>query len=279
MEENPLTGLVSLVTGAGRGIGRAVAIALSKAGSAVVLGSRTMAELEEVRGEITRHGGTALVKQVDVTDMASVKAFVDAAVDSFGHVDVLVNNAGSNNGGAVGPLWEVNPEAWWHDVEVNLRGAFLCTHLVLGQMIARGSGYIVNITSMGPATRPWPFNVAYACSKAAQIRLTDSVAEEVRGRGVYVFALSPGRVQTQMADDLLNTDAGRRYLAPLMKDLGNPEILPEIPAQAIVFLVGGGADQLSGRILRAGWDLQDLARQADEIVENDRLALRLTGPP
>ncbi len=279
MESQLLTGRVSLITGAGRGIGRATAIALSEAGSAVVLGSRTMTELEEVHDEVTKRGGTALIRQVDVTDMSSVKSFVDAAIDGFGQVDVLVNNAGSNNGGvdgAVGPLWEVNPEAWWKDVEVNLRGAFFCSHLVLGHMVARGRGHIVNVTSMGPATRPWPFNSAYACSKAAQLRLTDSLAEEVRDRGVYVFALSPGRVRTRMADEVLDTEAGRRYLVPLMKGLANPEILPEVPAKAIVFLVSGDADQLSGRVLRAGWNLQDLARRAQDIVENDRLALRLT---
>jgi NAD(P)-dependent dehydrogenase (short-subunit alcohol dehydrogenase family) len=274
-----LEGRVSLVTGAGRGIGRATSVALAEAGSAVVLGARSVDQLEEAAAEIRSRGGRALAARLDVTDQDSVESFVRTALETFGHVDVLVNNAGSNNGsddGAVGPLWEINPDAWWGDVEVNLRGTFLCTHTVLPHMIWQGRGHIVNVSSMGPATLAWPFNSAYACSKAAGLRLTDSLAAEVRERGVFVFALSPGRVKTQLMRDAIDTDAGRKYLLPLMAGLPNKEISPDVPADAVVFLVSGRADALTGRLLRAGWDLEDLAARAGDIAARDGLSLRLT---
>src|SRR5262245_34727863 len=111
-----MEGRVSLVTGGGRGIGRATALALAEQGSDVVLGARTTSEIEDAAAEIRTRGGRALAVPLGVTDLASVRGFVAAAVDQFGGVDVLVNNAGSNNGGAdgaVGPLWEINPDAWW----------------------------------------------------------------------------------------------------------------------------------------------------------------------
>jgi 3-oxoacyl-[acyl-carrier protein] reductase len=144
----PLPGRVGLVTGAGRGIGRAVALALADAGFRVVLGARTVSQVGDVASEVIRRGGEALAVHLDVTDPQSVDEFVGTAMDRFGRVDVLVNNAGSNNGGengAVGPIGEINPGAWWTDIEVNLRGTFLCTHSVLPPMASGGGGHIINV--------------------------------------------------------------------------------------------------------------------------------------
>jgi NAD(P)-dependent dehydrogenase (short-subunit alcohol dehydrogenase family) len=235
-----------------------------------------MGQIEAVAAEVRDRGGQALAVHLDVTDLESVRRWVAAAMDSFGQIDILVNNAGSNNGGedgAVGPLWEINPEAWWTDVAINLRGTFLCTHAVLSHMVARGQGRIVNITSM-VAGFPWPYDSAYACSKAAQVRLTDSLALELRDRGVYVFALSPGQVQTELLDGAVNTAAGRKWLAPSVAEQPYPAVPPEVPAGAVVFLISGEADLLSGRILQASWDLRDLARRAADLAERDVLQIR-----
>ncbi len=270
----PLEGRVSLVTGAGRGIGRAVAISLSGAGSALVLGARTVHQLEEVAEEVTALGGDALVVPLDVTDPQSVREFTAAAIDRFGRIDILVNNAGSNNGGddgAVGPLWEINPDAWWNDMEVNLRGTFLCTHSVLPHMIAAGRGHIVNVVSMA-AIMPWPYDSAYACAKAAVVRLTDSVAEEVADRGVYVFALSPGSVDTELRGGAVDSPAGRKWLTKVNP---NPQWVPaELPAEAVVFLSSGAADGLTGRFLSVDSDLPDQARRAADIRHRDVLQIR-----
>jgi NAD(P)-dependent dehydrogenase (short-subunit alcohol dehydrogenase family) len=269
-----LQGQVALVTGAGRGIGRAVAIALSEAGSAVVLGARTLPQLEEVATEVQHRGSQAVVAPMDVTDMQSVRHAVSIAMDRFGRIDLLVNNAGSNNGtedGAVGPLWQINPDAWLNDVEVNLRGSFLCTHAVLPHMVAAGAGRIVNIVSLA-AMMPWPFDSAYACSKAAVIRLTDSLSEELRDRGVYVFALSPGSVDTELRSGAVDSAAGRKWLTKVNP---NPDWVPaERPAEAVVFLASGQADGLSGRVVSVDWNLQDLAHRATEVSERDALQLR-----
>jgi NAD(P)-dependent dehydrogenase (short-subunit alcohol dehydrogenase family) len=277
-----LAGQVSLVTGAGRGIGRGIALALSDEGSAVVLGARTQTELEQVAAEIQQRGGQAEVVRLDVTDMQSVQAFVAAAMDRFGRIDVLINNAGSNNGGddgAIGPLWEINPEAWWQDVAINLRGTFLCTHTALPHMVSQGRGHILNVASLSALTA-WPYDSAYACAKAAVVRLTDSVAEEVRDRGVYVYVISPGRVQTKLLAGALDTPAGRKWMDSASKSMGavgtaqHTEVPLEVVTGAVVYLVSGQADGLTGRFLRASWDLPELAARAEDIAGRDVLQLR-----
>ena len=226
------------------------------------------------RGAGSRRAGAGCASRCD-------RIGVGAALRGDGHgqlgqIDILVNNAGSNNGGddgAVGPLWEINPEAWWHDVAVNLHGTFLSAHAVLSDMVARGRGHIVNITSM-VAGIPWPYDSAYACSKAAQVRLTDSLAGELRGRGVYVFALSPGFVRTELFDGAVYTETGRKWLAPLVDEQPCPEVPVEVPAAAVVFLASGEADGLTGRFLSVDWDLPDLDRRAADIAARDVLQIR-----
>jgi NAD(P)-dependent dehydrogenase (short-subunit alcohol dehydrogenase family) len=269
---------VSIVTGAGRGIGRAVSLALARAGSSVVLAARTEDQLGQVRAEVEQQGGTAITVPTDVTDPTSVEHLAEATLDRFGRVDVLVNNAGSNNGGpdgAVGELWNIDPDAWWSDVEVNLRGTFLCSRAVLPSMVSAGRGHIVNVVSMA-AAMPWPFDSAYACSKAAVIRLTDSLADEVRQHGVRVFALSPGSVDTELRAGAVDSPAGRRWLTNVNP---NPDWVPaERPAEMVVQLVSGPADHLTGRFLSVDWDLAELIGRAGEIAERDLLQLRLSGP-
>jgi NAD(P)-dependent dehydrogenase (short-subunit alcohol dehydrogenase family) len=241
----------------------------------VVLGARSAAQLDEVAAAIAERGGESLAVPLDVVDPDSIRRFVEVAVASFQRVDVLVNNAGSNNGGAdgaIGPLWEINPDAWWYDIEVNLRGTFLCTHAALPHMISAGGGHIINVVSTA-AAMPWPYNTAYACSKAGVIRLTDSVAEEVREKGVYVFALSPGSVDTELRAGAVESAAGRTWLTKVNP---NPRWVPaEAPAAAVVLLASGEADGLTGRFLSVDWDLAGLAKRAGDIAARDVLQLRL----
>lgn len=273
MTELRLDGQVSLVTGAGRGIGKATAAALATAGSAVVLGARTLDQVQAVAGEINAAGGTALAAHLDVTQEVSVRQFVARAMDRFGRIDLLVNNAGSNNGGsggALGPLWEINPDAWWRDIETNFRGTFLCAHHALSPMIAAGRGRIINVVSKA-AAMAWPFNSAYACAKAASIRLTDSLAAEARDQGVFVFCLAPGSVETDIWATSVHSEAGRQWL-PEMTPSWVP---PQLAAQKIIFLASGAADGLTGRYFSVEHDLAELAAQASDIASRDVHQLRL----
>lgn len=275
-EPKLLEDTVSLVTGAGRGIGRAISCALAEAGSHVVLGARSVNQLREVAELVEESGRSALVVELDVTDTFSVSRAVSSALDRFGRIDLLVNNAGSNSGGengAVGPLWTINPAVWWHDVTVNLYGPVLMAKAVLPSMIGRRSGRIINIAARTSA-RPAPFDSAYGCSKAGLVRLTDSLSVELKDCGVAVFALSPGVVETELLAGSLYTDAGREYLGGVSEGLRDSFISAEVPASAVVFLASGKADALSGRFVHVTDDLAALASRSDEIVERDLYQLR-----
>src|SRR5262245_46759765 len=190
-----LSNMVAIVTGGGRGIGRAVARALANAGAGVSIAARSENELTEAAALLREVSDRVAAIQTDVTDTVAVRRLVEETRRQLGPVDVLVNNAGTCH--ALGPVSEVDPDVWWRDVEVSLRGSFLCARAVLPDMLARKSGRIINMGS-GVGLRPVPFVSAYSCGKAALLRLTDSIALETRGHGVSVFAISPGNVQTAM---------------------------------------------------------------------------------
>ena len=156
-----LSGQVALVTGAGRGIGRAIACALAAAGAEVAVLARSADQVAETAALITGTGGHALALAGDVTDRQAVSASVQAVLGRFGRIDLLVNNAGANT--VFGPVWEVDPDAWWADTRVNLLGPLLCSAAVLPAMVARRRGRIVNIAS-GTAGRAFPNNSALGYS-------------------------------------------------------------------------------------------------------------------
>jgi NAD(P)-dependent dehydrogenase (short-subunit alcohol dehydrogenase family) len=187
----------------------------------------------------------------------------------FGRIDLLVNNAGAN--AVFGPAWEVDPDAWWADVRVNLLGPFLCSAAVLPAMIARGCGRIVNLAS-GAAGRAFPDNSAYAASKAALVRLTDCLAAETSPHGVLVFALGPGTVRSEMSLGLERSADGRRWLGDVIAAL---RFVPaEVPAAAVVLLASGQADELSGRWLDAADDIRGIAAQAEDVRTRELFQLR-----
>src|SRR5712691_9553667 len=164
-----LAGQVAIVTGGGRGIGRAMAHALTTAGAAVVVTARSAEQLATTVAAIHAQGGQAVAVPADVTDARAVQHLVAETERQFGPVDLLVNNAESSS--AFGPLWEVDPEDWWHDVTVNLRGTLLCTHAILPVLLARRRGRIINVASIsgistGPGTTPSPHQSSYSSSKA-----------------------------------------------------------------------------------------------------------------
>lgn len=188
---------VALVTGAGRGIGAACAIELAARGAKVALASRTEKELLEVAGAIARDGGVALPVRCDVTREEEVARLFREARERLGAVSLLVNNAGTV---APGELANLGLDDWRTNIETNLTSTFLCSRAALGDMLAAGRGRIINVASVsGVAGVPkFPGFVAYASAKAGVIAFTEALAAEVGPRGVKVFCVSPGSVETAL---------------------------------------------------------------------------------
>jgi NADP-dependent 3-hydroxy acid dehydrogenase YdfG len=201
---------VALVTGAGRGIGRAVALALTREGAAVVLAARTRAELAAVAAEIREMGGRALAVPTDVTQDAAVEALVEQTVGELGRLDLLVTAAGV---ATFGPVSGAKPADWDAMLTVNLRAVMVCCRAVLGPMIRQHRGTIVNVASVA-ATRPIPGAAAYAATKAGVVAWSRVLAEEVRSEGIRVGVVLPGAVDTPLWDAMANAPDRRRMLTP-----------------------------------------------------------------
>jgi NAD(P)-dependent dehydrogenase (short-subunit alcohol dehydrogenase family) len=263
----------ALVTGGGRGIGRAVARRLAADGWAVSLVARSADEHEDAVREVEGAGGRAVACPADVTDEEAVARAVARTLDVLGPVDVLVNNAGAL--GTIGPPWEADPGEWWRDVEVTLRGAFLCTRAVVPAMLGRRTGRVVNVSSY-VAVRPSPYLSGYAAGKAALLAFTEALAAAGREHGLRAFAVAPGFVETAMTERLTRSEAGRRWLP----EAGSGKrVAPERVAALVAFLASGRADPLSGRFVHALDDVDELARRADEIARDDLYAPRLRTLP
>ena len=190
-----LTGQVAVITGAGRGIGAAIARKLADMGAAAVLCGRSRAPLEYTAAAIARSGGRAEVAECDVMDLPSVENLSAHVERSFGLLDILVNNAGI--GGFGGPLHQMPADAWDKVLNTNLRGVYYCIRSFAPLMIRAGSGHIVNISSLA-GKNPLPNGAAYAASKWGLNGLSYSVAEELRTHNIRVSVVCPGSVDTEL---------------------------------------------------------------------------------
>ena len=272
-EVESLRGRVAIVTGGGRGVGRAVAHELAAAGMAVAVAARSREEIDAVAAEIAAGSGVALAVPVDVTDPDSVATLMREAESRLGAPALLVNNAGTMH---VGPLADADPAEWWTDVEVSLKGTFLCTRAVLPGMVARRSGRIVNVSSYA-AAEPRPYATSYASAKAAVLRLTDSLGAELDGTGVLVFVITPGFVRTRLVRDAASSAAGKRH----MPDLADRRdaLQPGLAGRLVVQIASGRLDALAGRLLHVLDDPDVLIAQADRIRAEGLYELRLRGLP
>lgn len=249
-----LEGNVAVITGAGRGIGRAIARKFAAEGASVFLASRTTSEVMAAVKEIQAAGYRATGISADVSNESDCGRMFEEARKNFGRVDILVNNAGIL--GPVKPVEEISPTEWDEVIAANLRGPFLLSRLVLPEMYAHSSGAILNISSVS-AKVPYPWNGPYAASKAGLVGLTRTLAAEAARKGVRVNAICPGPVpETEMSQSLgkalaqrLNADPEKlfqNYLQGILQ--GRPQTLDEI-ASAALFLVSPQASAITGQTL------------------------------
>ena len=192
-ESQALTGQIAVITGAGRGIGAAIAIKLAAMGARSIICGRTRAALERTAAAIQRDGDQSTVIECDLTDLGSVEALAEYVGREFGRVDILVNNAGIR--GQQGPLQELPPDGWDNIVNTNLRGAYYMIRAFAPLMIRARNGHIINISSLA-GKNPIPNGAAYAASKWGLNGLSYSVAEELRAHNIRVSVICPGSVHT-----------------------------------------------------------------------------------
>jgi NAD(P)-dependent dehydrogenase (short-subunit alcohol dehydrogenase family) len=261
---------VAVVTGAGRGIGRAIALRFAEAGGKVAVLARTGSDLNETAALIEKSGGCARFFVMDVTDEPTVRIVMGEIESALGPIHVLVNNAGQV--GRIGPFVESDPAEWWRVLDTNLRGTMLCTRAVLPGMIQRRQGRIINIAS---SALPLPYLSAYVTSKTALLRFTETIAAEVGEHGVSLFAVGPGTTRTTMSHHSLYSEEGRRWI-PWFGHIFEEKLdVPiERPAQLVVDLATGRADALSGRFLTVFDDLGALLSHLKEIESENLYSLR-----
>lgn len=255
-----LEGRVALVTGGGRGIGRAAALDLARRGARVAILSRTEADVRAVAQEIAQLSGQALALACDVSRYDSLEAAFFEIRDNFGRLDILVNNAAII--GPFGLTAGIDPNDWALTIDVNLLGAFYAARLALPGMIERGWGRIVNVSSGAAQGSGFPRGSAYSVSKAGLDMLTRALAAELAGSGVAVVSVYPGVVDTEMQAQIRAAPAGKLDDATAQRFRGYYEsgqlLDPAIPGALIAALCGEAGARYSGQILR----VSDEAAQA-----------------
>lgn len=236
------TGKTAVVTGASRGIGREVALLLAREGASVAVNySGSKERAEEVVAAIEADGGRAIAIQANVTDPDSVKAMMDETLQTFGSIDLLVNNAGITKDNL---LMRMKEDEWDAVIDTNLKGVFLCTKAVSRQMMKQRSGRIVNMASVvGIAGNAGQAN--YVAAKAGVIGLTKTTAKELAARGITVNAVAPGFITTDMTD-ALGEDVREQLLSSIpLGSLGRPEDV----AKAAAFFLSDDASYITGQVL------------------------------
>ena len=271
-----LDGRAVLITGGGRGIGRAIAQAYASEGARLALTARTASELEEtaqlVKGQ---SGAEAITIIADVSCREQVDEAVSKTLDHYGHIDVLVNNAG--NIGPVGTVWVNDPDEWARTISVHLMGVFYGCHAVLPSMLEQGSGRIVNMSGVGG-----PNTSAYDAAKTAIVNFTENLALELQDTSITVNAISPGSIHTRMWEET-------RDLALAIGDTATYERGVQVTsgqgasieraAELAVFLGSDDCGTLSGRLIRAFADrFEEFPQRVDVIMASEAYQLRRVDP-
>lgn len=269
---------VSVITGGSMGIGKAIALAFAREGSHLVLASRVKSYLEATRQELEGFGPSVKIFPADVSQESEVKALVAFTLNEFRDISILVNCAGIY--GPIGFVTDLDSKKWREAIEINLFGTFLCIKAVLPTMIKNRKGKIINLSGGGAAS-PFPRFSAYSASKAAVVRLTETLADEVKEYNIDINAIAPGGVNTRLLEQALvaGEAAGKDFLAKAIKQKREGGTPPEAVAELAVFLASAKSDGLTGRLISLIWDgWREIPRRLPEIMSSDIYTLRRIVP-
>jgi NAD(P)-dependent dehydrogenase (short-subunit alcohol dehydrogenase family) len=260
-----LEGQRALVTGAGRGFGRAIAERLAEEGAKVALLARSLDQLEETARGIAGKGGAAMALRCDVASREEVHSAVAEAAGAWGPLTLIVSNAGVP--GPFGPIGEVDPDQWWAAQAVHLRAPLLLMSAALPGMIRAGGGRIICISAKASVLTA-PNLSAYCVGKTALNRLVEHVQAENRGKNIHAFALQPGTVVTQLAEETMASPDARKWLPAMTERLatlrGTKEGIRDLSicADVCVRMAAGELDPLAGRYLDIAFDLDAMLAEA-----------------
>ena len=210
LQMNSLKGKVAVVTGASKGIGKAIAVALADAGVKVVLAARTHRTVEQVASNLRETGADAFAVPTDVTDADAVQNLIQRTIETYQKLDILINNAGN---GIFGTVVDFDPSDWDSVINSNLKGVYLCAKYALPHLLTQGEGQIVNVLSIA-AKVAFPASSAYCAAKAGALALTKVLAAEVREQNIRVTAVLPGSVETPFWDDIPQHPDFEKMLKP-----------------------------------------------------------------
>ena len=265
---------VAIITGAGRGIGREIALAYAREGARLVLSARTSSELEEVAEKAREIGSEAIAIPTDVGDQAQVGAMVRMTVDEYSVIDILVNNAGIV--GPVAPLEDTDVSEWITTIQVNVVGTYLGCRAVLPVMLEQGHGKIINLSGAGASNAPKNLS-GYGTSKAAVVRLTECLALELADKNIQVNALGPGATHTGMWEEIRDRSKAigdiERYEQGITVTSGGGAAI-ERAADLAVLLASDDSGSLSGRLIHINDDFASLPSRLSDIMESDAYTLR-----
>jgi 3-oxoacyl-[acyl-carrier protein] reductase len=273
----------AIITGANQGLGRAIATSCVHSGASVLLvarGEELLRQVERELAALVNHKGQVVCSLAgDVSRPEFGQAVVRRAMDVFPSVTILVNNAGVY--GPMGPLEDVDWQEWVRAVEINLFGTVLMCRAFIPLLRAQGYGKIINLSG-GGATAPLPRISAYAASKVAIVRLTETLAEELREAHIDVNAIAPGALNTRLLDEVLAAGpakVGKEFYERALKQRDQGGVPLEKAAALAVFLASAASDGISGRLLSAVWDKWDkLPEKREQVAKSDVYTLRRIGP-
>jgi 3-oxoacyl-[acyl-carrier protein] reductase len=277
-----LTGRSAIITGANQGLGREIAAHFVRAGASVLLTARNTDLLEQVRSKLqqqARPGQRVLAMKNDVADRASCDAVAAYAIKELPDLSILVNNAGVY--GPKGPIEEVDWDEWVQAVEINLFGTVYMSRALIPHFKSRKSGKIINLSG-GGATAPLPRISAYAASKAAVVRMTETLAEELRDWNIDVNAIAPGALNTRLLDEVLSSGpdkVGQAFYDRSLKQRNEGGAPLEKGAALATFLASPASNGITGKLLSAVWDdWQSLPSKRDQLTKSDVYTLRRITP-